>query len=315
MGMNSPTVSVCIPAYRRPETLATAIESVLAQSFDDFEIVVSDDSGNLESAVAGIRDPRIRYFKNERTLGMAGNWNRSLDRASGGYLALLMDDDRWLPTFLERTMARFETEPSIDVVFTNHFFDDGHRLRERASGLAPGTYPSFLSSFLRHRPVAISAAVIQRKVWERVRPLPELWTADHVLCLRAAQQGFTFAYLGEPLMIYRVHAGQLSASPQFRDDSVRLWELFHFDDPECEAMRRRYLAHALLSQAAGCIKAGRYDRAHAAVRRADELGSGGLSLRERAIAMLGRRPRMASVCASGWRFAHRLPRLRAARAR
>src|SRR2546425_3765166 len=116
-------VSICIPAYGRPEELGVAIESVLSQDFEELEVVVGDDSGDLEPVVNRFGDPRVRYLRNPRRLGMAGNWNAVLDRADGRLLGLLMDDDRLLPGFVRSTVSQFEEDPSLGVVFTNHLLD------------------------------------------------------------------------------------------------------------------------------------------------------------------------------------------------
>src|SRR5437667_3511518 len=82
-----PAVSVCIPAYRGAAHIGEAIESVLAQSFADFELVVVDDASRDDTAavVARYRDPRIRFLRNERNAGVQANWNRCLELARGRY--------------------------------------------------------------------------------------------------------------------------------------------------------------------------------------------------------------------------------------
>lgn len=97
--MNSlPKVSICIPAYNQPEHLKKAIESVLAQTFDDYEIIITDDSPNdsVRDLVTSFdRSDKIKYFKNAATLGSPENWNESLRKATGNYIKILHHDD-WL---------------------------------------------------------------------------------------------------------------------------------------------------------------------------------------------------------------------------
>lgn len=296
--MNVPTVSICIPAYARPDTLRIAIHSVLSQEFADVEVVVGDDSGNLEASVAAIGDPRVRYHRNPTRLGMAGNWNAVLDRARGRYLGLLMDDDRLLPGFLGRTVGLFETDPSLGVIFTNHLLDEDGELRIRRCRLAGGRYERFLGHYLEHMPVAVSAALMRRDVWTRVRPLPDLKTADVVLHVRAALAGCAFHYVDEPLMAYRTHPGQLSSDQHFRDDVVAAWEQFEFDDPECERLRRGRLARALTSRAAGRLKHGDAEQARADIARARLLERRAIRLRDRAIGYLATHPSLVPAAMS-----------------
>jgi glycosyltransferase involved in cell wall biosynthesis len=285
----APTVSVCVPAFARPAFLRAAIESVLNQDLDDLELLVGDDSGDLESAL--VSDPRIRYFRNPTRLGMAGNWNSLLDRARGRFVGLLMDDDELMPGFLRTVVSQFERDPSLGVVFTNHYFRDGGRLRERACGLAEGRYEDFLLPLLRYRPVAISASLVRRELWAGVRPLPDLLTADVVLQVRAALLGWPFFYVDRPLMAYRLHPGQLSRDEErFRDDDVHVWESFSFADPECERLRRRYVAEALVSRSATHVKNDRIEAAGLDLERARALDSTSLGARGTIIRILTRIP-------------------------
>ena len=87
----SPLVSVCIPTYRGMPHLRAAIDSVLAQTLSDFELVVIDDNSPDDSfAIASsYGDRRIRCLRNPRNLGPEGNWNRCLAEAKGRYVKLL----------------------------------------------------------------------------------------------------------------------------------------------------------------------------------------------------------------------------------
>jgi glycosyltransferase involved in cell wall biosynthesis len=116
-----PAVSVCIPCYRGAAHLGAAIESVLAQTYTDFELIIIDDNSpdNTDEVVAGFSDPRIRYLKNPRNLGPEGNWNRCLDEARGRFFKLLPQDDLIAPTCLEKQVAVLEgdRESRLALVF------------------------------------------------------------------------------------------------------------------------------------------------------------------------------------------------------
>ncbi len=108
-----PLVSVCIPTYRGAEYLAQAIDSVLAQTLTDFELVIVDDQSpdDTEAIVARYTDPRIRYLRNPVNLGPEGNWNRCLSEARGTYVKVLPHDDLLVPECLERQTAAFAADP------------------------------------------------------------------------------------------------------------------------------------------------------------------------------------------------------------
>jgi glycosyltransferase involved in cell wall biosynthesis len=118
---STPVVSVCIPTYRGADHLAATIESVLAQTFGSFELVIVDDNSPDRSAeiVGGYRDSRVRYLRNPENLGPQGNWNRCLDEARGRYFKLLPQDDLLAPDCLARQVAVFEQDAAkrIALVF------------------------------------------------------------------------------------------------------------------------------------------------------------------------------------------------------
>ena len=116
--MNTPLATFCIPTYNRPEYLRRAIESCLAQTCQDFEIVITDNSTNDESAqvVATIKDPRICYYSNNGNIGPLESCSRAVSLARGKYVQLLMDDDLIKPKFLELMADAFEKNPTVGVV-------------------------------------------------------------------------------------------------------------------------------------------------------------------------------------------------------
>jgi glycosyltransferase involved in cell wall biosynthesis len=112
-----PAVSVCIPCYRGAAHLAAAIESVLAQTFTDFELIVVDDQ-SPDDTVALMRtfmDPRIRFLVNPVNLGPDGNWNRCLELARGRYVKLLPQDDLLAPTCLAEQVEVLERDRTEQI--------------------------------------------------------------------------------------------------------------------------------------------------------------------------------------------------------
>lgn len=99
----APTVSVVIPAYNRAATINRAIQSVLAQTFDDYELIVVDDgsSDKTRQVVQGIKDDRVKMIVHEHNMGSAAARNTGMRAASGKYVAWLDSDDEWLPLKLE----------------------------------------------------------------------------------------------------------------------------------------------------------------------------------------------------------------------
>lgn len=115
---SGPRVSVVIPTYNNAQYLDSAIDSVLAQDFDAFEILVIDDASDDDTAarVARYRDPRVRYLRNDFRLGIAGARNRGIDAARGEFTAALDSDDWAHPSRLSCQVAFLDAHPDYAAV-------------------------------------------------------------------------------------------------------------------------------------------------------------------------------------------------------
>lgn len=121
--MPNPKVSVLIPAYNYAQYLPEAIESVLAQTYSDFELIIVDNcsTDNTEDIVQkySIQDQRIQYIKNQENIGMFRNYNQALLYAKGDYIKFLNADDLLYPHALRSFLDIFENYPNVSLV-TSH---------------------------------------------------------------------------------------------------------------------------------------------------------------------------------------------------
>lgn len=115
-------VSVIIPTYNRADTIKRSIDSVLSQSYRDFEIIVVDDGStdNTEQIVMGCADSRIRYLKNDRRIGANGARNVGIQHAVGEYIAFQDSDDVWRSDKLEKQMDMLQNRKELDVVYSRY---------------------------------------------------------------------------------------------------------------------------------------------------------------------------------------------------
>ena len=102
------TVSAIIPTYNRANIVIRAIQSVLNQTYQNFELLVIDDGSqdNTEEIVTGIHDNRIKYIRHEKNKGVAAARNTGIEAAKGEFIAFLDSDDEWLPNKLKRIRVR-----------------------------------------------------------------------------------------------------------------------------------------------------------------------------------------------------------------
>ena len=119
-----PLISVMMPVYNTKEKyLRTAIESILRQSFGDYEFIILNDSPSnreIKSVMETYRDERIKYYENPETLGVARSYNRLLDLARSGICAVMNHDDIALPQRLEKQYAYLKAHPEIGLVGTGY---------------------------------------------------------------------------------------------------------------------------------------------------------------------------------------------------
>jgi glycosyltransferase involved in cell wall biosynthesis len=114
-----PRVSVIIPAYNAAATIAGTVDSVIAQSLQDFEIICVDD-GSTDDTLAIMKQfgDRVRLLEQSNS-GPATGRNNGARSSSGGYLAFLDADDVWTPQFLERGVATLDADPALSLVYCN----------------------------------------------------------------------------------------------------------------------------------------------------------------------------------------------------
>jgi glycosyltransferase involved in cell wall biosynthesis len=173
-----PAVDVGMPAYRRPELIGAAIESVLAQSYPNWRLLVSENGpggGEVEEAVRPYTaDPRISYVATGSNLGPAANWTRLLQAGKAKYFTVLQDDDVWEPGFLAARVRFLERFPSCAYVFSGErvMDHDGRELaveptpalaaKDVSEVLAEGVYApeELLPAMYRHRLGGIHAPSI-----------------------------------------------------------------------------------------------------------------------------------------------------------
>lgn len=115
----TPKVSVLIPTYNYAHYLDEAIQSVLDQTFADFELVIVDNcsSDNTDEVVRKyLTDSRVSFHKNETNLGLVGNWNKCLEHAHGEYIKILCADDKLHPQLLENFVPVMDQHPNVSIV-------------------------------------------------------------------------------------------------------------------------------------------------------------------------------------------------------
>jgi glycosyltransferase involved in cell wall biosynthesis len=230
-------VSVCLLTYNRAEWLPQTVPTILSQSLADFELIVSDNcsTDGTERFFLELRakDGRVSYYRNERNLGVTGNYQAAFERAQGDYVAFLHDNDLFDPDLLlswHRALDRF---PSAALVFNAI---DSINLRDRLVARHRHPYPpliqpgrllldEMLTSF--GSPV-FGMVMVRRRCVEQVGAFdpirfPNIGDVD--LWMRLAAR-FDVAYLPEPLIRARIHEkGHFTEAQWMPEESYELYRL------------------------------------------------------------------------------------------
>jgi glycosyltransferase involved in cell wall biosynthesis len=124
----APFVSVCVPTYNGELYLSECLESVLAQTYEDFELLIVDD-GSADKTLAIVeayakRDRRVRLVKNETNLGLAPNWNRCVEISKGEWIKFVFQDDIIAPTCLNEMIAAADSSAEMVVCRRDIIFDE-----------------------------------------------------------------------------------------------------------------------------------------------------------------------------------------------
>jgi hypothetical protein len=130
----APTVSICMPVYNGENFVADAIASILAQTFRDFELIVTDNASTdrTEAIIRDFarRDRRVRYIRNPTNFGAAENYNLGYRLSRGRYVKWAAHDDLLSEDFLERTVSILERDPKVSIAFGRvQFIDEAGRPR------------------------------------------------------------------------------------------------------------------------------------------------------------------------------------------
>jgi len=254
---HAPTFSAVIPTHQSRGFVVSAIRSVLAQTDDDFEIVVIDNGSTdgTEAAVAGIGDPRITYRWQKDSGLPADSRNKGVELARGEWIAFLDADDAWRPEKLARVREAFVADPGLDAICHDVDIVNAHGERTGARAYTLDERPVFDQLLYRGNFLTTSAMTVRARALRDVGGFdvrPDYFTAeDYDLWLRLAAAGSRFAIIPETLGEYLVAPGGASSKLER-----------HYD-----AFMRVFDRHAIAAAEAGTLDA----RAAGARRRRSRL--------------------------------------------
>ncbi len=272
---DAPIASLIVPSYNVSATLAETIQSLLLQTFTDFELIVVDDGSTdtTPQVVDTFTDPRIRYIR-QSNRGLSGARNTGIHHARGTYVAFCDADDLWLPEKLELHIAHLEANPDVGISFSGSQMIDEHG---KALGISqsPNLRNITAADIYKRNPIGNgSAAVIRREALDGMvfRPMGETerdWWFDETFRQSDDIEAWTRFALTQDwrvegieggLTLYRIHSGGLSANVEKQYATwKRMTERMRAISPDfialhgavAEAYQVRYLARRAVTAGAG----------------------------------------------------------------
>lgn len=317
-----PLVSIVIPAFKAAGHITSALDSVLAQTVSNYEIIVVNDGSPDREKLEQVLQPylaRITYLSQENG-GPSSARNSGIRRARGEWVAFLDSDDTWLPQYLEKQLEFLRSDPSLDMAYCNALLEgesiaDGKTYMDVCPSMGPVTFDSLL---VEQTQALTSGTLVRRQRLITTGLFDEnlRCAEDHDLWLRILHGGGRIAYHREVLVRRRVRADSQGAAAGclLAGEIQSLNKLA--DELDIPAGTRELLAGRLRTvqalQAAregkALLLAGSADKAYESLKRAHELAP---SSKLRAVLVgLKVAPRLTVMSARFWR--RRAPGLRQA---
>lgn len=215
--MHPVKVSVIIPTFNRNSFLESAIESVLTQTFRDFEIIIVDDasSDDVHECLKQFDDPRLKHIRHKVNRGEAGARNTGIENSTGEYIAFLDDDDTWLPEKIEQQLSVLENLPAkVAGIYSGYVaieFSSKKTLYTKVPAMRGDICNDLLVRNLIGTP---STVMIRRACIQQAGLFDEnlCYGVDHDFYLRIAKH-YHFEYIKKPLVKYTIHEKRLTNNP------------------------------------------------------------------------------------------------------
>lgn len=229
-----PQVSILLTCYNHMRYLPAAMESVAAQTFQDFEILAIDD-GSTDGTREWLKEQeggKLRCIFNEKNLGTYASLNVGVKEAQGEFVAILNDDDLWAPEKLQTQIDLSSSHPEFGLVHTSGWFIDENG--DRHSDPKPLGFPfphlpsgKVLGKLIDHNQIITSSVLIRKEAFNQCGFFdPDFYgCGDWHMWLRIARR-YEIGFVDQPLTLYRVHGANAAMNDQkmFEDGTrIREW--------------------------------------------------------------------------------------------
>lgn len=213
MKKNDVLVSVIMPAYNCERVIIEAINSVIFQTYENWELLVLDD-GSKDNTLLIIesftkKDSRIKALPNEKNKGVSATRNRGIEHAKGDWIAFLDSDDIWEQSKLEK-QVKVINEYSAEFIFTGSSYINDEGIPFKGTFEVPRlvTY----KKLRYHNVISCSSVLLKKKFFDNIKMEKDNMHEDYAVWLRILKLGVTAYGVNEPLLIYRISRSSKSGN-------------------------------------------------------------------------------------------------------
>lgn len=254
-----PKVSICVPTYQNQEEVERLIDSVREQTFQDFEVIITDDSKDckIEEYIIKLQDEKdgvaskIRYYHNEKPLGHIYNWNEALLHAKGEFIKIMFSDD-WFTyrDSLEKMVTGLENNPQAGLVFCSSMqvSEKSAYSRKPEDGYVEKLQQDYRYLFISNQIGAPSDTLYRRELDVKFDERSN-WASDVFLYMEILKKNPKFVFLEEPLISIGIHENQYTES--FSENDSRIFKDYQYmfekyDLQNCKECRDYFLYKYLI---------------------------------------------------------------------
>lgn len=223
-----PLISIVMPAYNAEKTISDAIESVLSQTYGNWELLIIDDGSSDHTITIAQHysnaDRRVALIQNKQNSGVSVSRNRGISEASGEWVAFLDSDDKWDPQKLEKQARIIRQKGNVDLVFTGSSFfnsvgkNSGYILQ----------VPESLSyhNLLKQNVIPCSSVVVRKELAQKYPMKMDEMHEDYAVWLQILRDGYCAYGINEPLLYYRL--SENSKSGNKKKAAVMTYRVYQF---------------------------------------------------------------------------------------
>lgn len=213
-------ISVIVTTYNRPKLLKETLQSILNQTYVDFELIVVDNNSNYDffKLIESFNDNRIIAYQNENDGVIAVNRNFGIKKSKGQYIAFCDDDDTWTFDKLESQLKYLKND-KFDLVYSNTklIFENG------STKFTNFTNINSLSKLLKQNHITLSSVIVKKSLSLFFNENKNFITVeDYELWIRLIQQGLRFKFVEKPLVNWRVLNNSMSQKSKSNNEKVNI---------------------------------------------------------------------------------------------